>query len=308
LLTSALTIQKKYVSPFQTLKQGLFEFYTGFEGTHLADGANSINMCIINQDQFDFLYLIDLDGSFRPNTSTIPTLSTLVASDNHEHLKFLDKSKCSDNALGCYSYCQDTCFRSMRYYVEGADQANYMLKVCSRNDHELCTLFKGGRRGDVGAHEFTAHLPAGKLYDAVFLDALGREITPTTVREVVELTFCTEGVFEVTLFGKLLPSPPVSLNAVSPVNVPSPAQTQAKAPAPIPAPVRAPIPVPVRAPIPAPVVRAPVRVPVRPPVVAPVKVPVRVPVRAPIAALVQSPTAKAPVGKKVMSMLRKMLV
>jgi len=170
----------------------------------LADGLNSINMCVVNQAEFDFLYLIDLDGSFRPNRASTAAISTLVASDNKEHLKFLDASKCSDNTAGCYSYCHNTCFRSMRYYVEGADQANYKLKVCSRNDHSRCTLFKGGRRGTTGPHEFTAHLPSGSLYDAVFLDRTGKEIIPTKVTEVVELTFCPAGTFEVTLFGKLI--------------------------------------------------------------------------------------------------------
>jgi parallel beta-helix repeat protein len=187
----------------QNLKQGLFEFYTAFSGMQLADGLGSINMCIINLPEFDFLYMIDLDGSFRPNQSVTPTISTLVASDNHEHLKFLDPAKCSDNADGCYSYCQNTCFRSMHYYVQGVDQANYKLKVCSRTDHSRCTLFKGGRRETSGPHEFTAHLPSGGRYDAVFLDRTGREITPTSVTEVVELTFCPAGVFEVTLFETL---------------------------------------------------------------------------------------------------------
>lgn len=91
----------------------------------------------------------------------------------------------------------------MKYYVQGTDQANYKLKVCSRTDHSLCTLFKGGRRGTTGPHEFTAHLPSGGRYDAVFLDRAGNEITPTSVTEVVELTFCPAGIFEVTLFGKL---------------------------------------------------------------------------------------------------------
>lgn len=160
-------------------------------------------MCIVNLPEFDFLYLIDQDGSFRPNKSVPAAVSSLVASDNKEHLKFLDPSKCTDNAEGCYSYCQNTCFRSMKYYVQGTGQATYKLKVCSRSDHTRCSLFKGGRRGTTGPHEFTAHLPSGGLYDAVFLDSTGKEITPTSVTEVVELTFCPAGTFEVTLFGKL---------------------------------------------------------------------------------------------------------
>jgi hypothetical protein len=183
--------------------------------------------------------------------------------------------------------------------------------VCSRSDHSLCTLFKGGRRGNVGAIEYTAHLPAGNYYDAVFLDAFGREVIPTTVTEVVELTFCNEEVFEVTLFGKLLPIPPASRPVLSPVRVPSPVQQPASAPGGAVTignvPVKAPIRVPVRAPIPG-TVRVPVRVPVRPsapvpvraPAPAPRKTPVRIPVQTPISVPVKSPTAKTPVGKKAM--------
>jgi hypothetical protein len=187
----------------QTLKQGLFEFYTAFERIKLADGLNSINMCVVNDQLYDLVYIIDLDGSFRPSQAVAPTVSSLVASDNRMHLTFLDSTKCVDNTVGCYSYCHGTCFRSMRYYVEGPGQESYKLKVCSRSDHSRCSLFKGGRRGDVGPHEFTAHLPSGQLYDAVFLDGAGKEITPSTVSEVVEKTFCKSDTFEVLLLDQM---------------------------------------------------------------------------------------------------------
>ena len=185
----------------KTLKQGLFEFYTAFEKIKLADGLNSINMCVVNDQQYDLVYIIDLDGSFRPDKAVAPKVSSLVASDNRMHLTFLDSSKCVDNTVGCYSYCHDTCFRSMRYYVEGSGQESYQLKVCRRSDHSQCSLFKGGRRDNtVGPHEFTAHLPSGQLYDAVFLDGDDNEITPSKVTEVVEKTFCnTNDIFEVML-------------------------------------------------------------------------------------------------------------
>ena len=181
------------------MKQGLFEFYTAFEKIKLADGLNSINMCVVTAREYEMLYLIDLDGSFRPDPSTAPTVSSLVASDNRMHLTFLDGSKCVDNLTGCYSYCRDTCFRSMRYYVEGPGQSSYKLKVCSRNSRTKCSLFKGGRRDTSGPHEFTAHLPDGQNYDAFFVNAQGIEISPSTVTEVVEKTFCTGSTFDVRL-------------------------------------------------------------------------------------------------------------
>ena len=258
----------------------------------IADGANSINMCVVNTVEYDLLYLIDLDGTLRPNTAVAPTVSTLVASDNQMHLKFVDPVKCVANTVGCYSYCHDTCFRSMRYYVEGPGQADYKLKVCSRSDHSRCSLFKGGRRGDVGSHEFTAHLPAGQLYDAVFLDGLGVEIVPLKVKEVVEKTFCTSGMFEVKLFGTSGGTiPPASRPVSPPIRVPVPVRPPAPIPIKLPS-ISAPTPVkvPVRPPVPVPVsVKTPIRppVPVPVPIKVPVPVPVKAPVRSPVKALVR---------------------
>jgi hypothetical protein len=199
-----LTLFSSFSSSIQTLKQGLFEFYTGYSGMKLADGVNSISMCIIKDALFDLLYLIDLDGSFRPNPSMARSISTVVASDNKMHTTFLDPNKCTDNAIGCYSYCENTCFRSMRYDVQGIDQANYKLKVCLRGDYTKCTLFKGGRRGTSGPHSYIAHLPSGQLYDAVFLNALGLEIAPPSVTKIVEMTLCPANTFDVTLYGSLV--------------------------------------------------------------------------------------------------------
>ena len=248
-------------------------------------------MCVVTTAEYDLLYTIDLDGSFRPNLATAPTVSSLVASDNNMHLTFLDPSKCVDNTVGCYSYCHDTCFRSMRYYVKGTGQESYKLKVCSRSDYSRCSLFKGGRRGDVGSHEFTAHLPSGQLYDAVFLDGDGNEITPSKVTEVVEKTFCTNGIFEVLLLKNMGVAPrPVG----TPVQVPTPVRQPAPVPTPIKAPIRPPVPVltptkaPVRSPLP---LSTPVRVPIRPPASAPAPVaaPIRPPVTAPVIPPVQGP-------------------
>jgi hypothetical protein len=255
---------------------------------NLADGLDTINMCVINDPEYDLLYIIDLDGTFRPNPAIAPTVSSLVASDNQMHLTFLNPSKCVVNTVGCYSYCHDTCFRSMRYYVEGSGQESYKLKVCSRTDHSRCSLFKGGRRGDVGPHEFTAHLPSGQLYDAIFLDGDGNEITPSTVSEVVEKTFCTSGMFEVLLLDKM----GLSVKPVSP-------------PARVSTPVRPPFPTPVRAPVRQPVsAPAPIAVPVRLPVKVPVRIPIQVPVAIQISSPVQAPVQQA---KSIFSSIFSML-
>jgi hypothetical protein len=235
-----------HISIFQNLKQGLFESYYGFEGITYADGPDTINMCVINEVEYDFLYFIDLDGSFRPNTSISPSISTLVASDNKEHTRFLDGVTCVDNAAGCYSYCPNVCFRSVRYVVTGPGQASYKLKVCRANDSSRCSLFKGGRRETSGPHEFTAHLPPG-TYTAVFLNAQGQVITPTTVVGSLEHTYCPVSQLEVTMVGvNLSPISPSSSAPVgtAPVTVrPAPVRPPSTAPAPVrpPAPRAAPV-------------------------------------------------------------------
>jgi hypothetical protein len=180
--------------------QGVFDFYTSFKRMKISDGSNSINFCIINEDEFSMLYLIDLDGSMKPSTSVKTTgPSTLVGSDDGRLLKFVDSSKCTAVEIGCYSYCADTCFRSMRYEVAIPNDQNYILKVCLRNDKTQCTTFDKGRRGDVGNWTITAHLPVGKAYDAVFLNAKGIETNPSFT-QFVEESFCTAGsIFNVTI-------------------------------------------------------------------------------------------------------------
>jgi hypothetical protein len=167
----------------------------------ILDGANSIDFCIVNQDEFSMVYVIDLDGSMNPRpTEKAQGPSTLVATDDGRLLKLVDTTKCQVVGEGCYSYCANTCFRSIRYNVIGPGQTNYLLKVCLKGDKSRCTTFPGGRRGDGGSSTFIAHLPTGNSYDAVFLDVNGKEITPDSAIDSEEESFCPVGsIFDITL-------------------------------------------------------------------------------------------------------------
>jgi hypothetical protein len=217
----------------------LFEFYTSFKGMTLQDGADRIDMCLVNDIEFKMLYIVDLDGTLRPSAVTTPAPSTLVASDNGELLKFVDTSKCTNVTAGCYQYCSGSCFRSVRYSVAGTGQESYQLKVCLRNDYSRCSLFPGGRRETSGPHTFIAHLPVGNVYDAVFLDGLGQEVIPTTVTSEYEESLCAvEAVFDVALYGNLPARAPV---APAPVVAPVPAPTKVPVAIPVAVPVTAPV-------------------------------------------------------------------
>jgi hypothetical protein len=254
----------------------LFEFYSSFQGMNVRDGVESIDMCIVNRDDFKMVYIIDLDGTLRPKNVSTQGPSTLVASDNRELLAFANITKCTDVIKGCYQYCAETCFRSMRYSVTGNGQESYQLKVCRRDDRSKCALFGGGRRGTVGPHTYIAHLPAGFQYDAVFLDGSGQQITATTVLGEFEPTFCPTGaVFDVTLFGSLPATspitfqlPPITAPVVSPISVPA---------MPVTNPIVAPVITPVAFPVPFPI-SVPIGVPVTTPIAIPVTIPIAIPV------------------------------
>ena len=107
-----------------------------------------------------------------------------------------------DKNAPSYSYCRNTCFRSVRYLFEGPTQESLILKVCKKDSPTLCNSFQGGRRGDSGPHSYIAHLPVGSAYDAILLDNTGREVASGTLVESYEPSSC-EGLFNISYIGAL---------------------------------------------------------------------------------------------------------
>jgi hypothetical protein len=184
----------------KNLKQGVFEFYTAFQNIRNVDGPENINFCVVNEASVTMMFLIDLDGSLKPSTISTSGPSTLLASDGGQLSAFVNPGKCVNIAVGCYTYCADVCFRSMRYEVNAINAVNPTLKVCRRDNRSICTNFPGGRRGTEPL-TFMAHVPVGFLYDAVFVDGNGVELTVPNVSQEVEPSLCPSGgVFGVTLY------------------------------------------------------------------------------------------------------------
>jgi len=73
------------------------------------------------------------------------------------------------------------------------------LKVCERGNPTRCSFFQSGfRGGERDPRTFIAHLPAGKKYDAVFVNPAGGKTAPTEGEYILEESFCsTENQFEV---------------------------------------------------------------------------------------------------------------
>lgn len=182
----------------------------------MIDYDKSVNLCVVDSSaSIKMIYVIDLDGSLGPSTVASKGPSTLLASDDSSLLTFVNTSKCTYVAGGCYNYCQDTCFRSVRYSFEGSGQESLTLKVCKIDNTSLCSNFTGGRRysrsgSDYSRYEphvYIAHLPVGFSYSAIFLDSSGLDVTAGTLYESDEDgTACSDAVFSITYVGSLTPT------------------------------------------------------------------------------------------------------
>lgn len=186
----------------QTLKQGIFETMTTFKQIKLPEGPSLVDMCIIGSSTFDMLYLNDLNANFRPATmsATSTSAATLIASDNNELLKFVNPSRCVNVVEGCYSYCRDTCFRTIRVQLEGL--SSWKLKLCSQGSSPtVCVLYKAGRRADSGEYTIMAHAPVGQTYSAAIVDKDGKAVVPKLQTIFYEENHCGSSRFQVSLAG-----------------------------------------------------------------------------------------------------------
>jgi len=183
----------------QTLKQGQFDFFSTFEKMNLQADAHTISFCDAENKDIDTVYYTDLDGSLSPSGVTSTNPSTIL-SNGASVQAFVDESKCTVDANGCYSYCSDTCFRSVRYQTMTTEMDDYALKACLWNS-TTCTMFKGSRRSLNDYREFIAHLPVGNEYDLVFVNVIGEEVPPASdLTEIYEDNTCLSfAIFYVNL-------------------------------------------------------------------------------------------------------------
>jgi hypothetical protein len=179
-----------------TLKQSVFDSLTTFEDVLLAEGSNVIDFCAASMaaDPIDNVYLIDRDGSLRPSSRTSTGPSSLI-SDSSKMRAFVSAARCTEVSGRCYIYCENTCFRSVRFEVNPRGSEKFKLKVCSTLDAKKCTSFTGSLQFNVNApyseypRMFFAHLPPGS-YRAVFLNELGEQAWPSFVRQEFEEALC----------------------------------------------------------------------------------------------------------------------
>lgn len=186
-----------HMDPF-SLKQGAFEALTSFSNMFLEDGPNFVDFCWAASRDVESVYLIDMDGSLAPSSVSSSGPSALV-SDSPKMTTFVDPAQRTLIEDGCYQYCKETCFQTIRYEVDITNSENLELKVCRRGDPTRCIQMQWSRRDNPGnpygdyPRIFLVHLPAGS-YDAVFVDESGNEAWPSFVERHDELALCSTAV------------------------------------------------------------------------------------------------------------------
>lgn len=173
------------------LIENQFEMYTAFSNVKIRDNSQ-IDFCTIEEVGINTAYIIDRDGSLSPTSVSTTQIGTLL-SNGDDMLKFTQSGKCKSMPEGCYTYCRNTCFRSVRFTTaQNKMGGGHRLKVCERGNSNRCAFFNGGTRGgERDPRTFIAHLPAGKKYDAVFLNPAGQEVQPAEGDYKFEESFCT---------------------------------------------------------------------------------------------------------------------
>jgi len=183
-----------------TLKQGVFEVFTTFTDMNVEDGPAFIDFCTAQDSGIlDCIYLMDLDGSLAPQSISTSGPGALV-SNGPKMLTFVDPDRCTEIVQGCYQYCRETCFQSIRYEVNPTGTENYKLKVCARGGPATACIettwskrYNGNNPYEDVPRTFLVHLPSGN-YDAVFLDESGSEAWPSYVSRHNEIAVCSASV------------------------------------------------------------------------------------------------------------------
>jgi hypothetical protein len=180
-------------------KTGAFDSLTTMQKITVESNADPIDFCPAAMASIIDVYIVDLDGSLRPPSISVPpTGAATLVSDQPNMLKFVDPSKCTPLVKRCYRYCQSTCFRTVRYEIDPAGTDSLVLKVCiktiSGSTSTSCIFVAGNARTEDPTFSkrprvYGTHLPMG-MYNAVFVNSSGTAVWPSFVNVTYKEVLC----------------------------------------------------------------------------------------------------------------------
>jgi len=173
----------------QNTRTTQFDAYTSIAGVSVVPYlTDPIDFCDASNATVVNVYISDLDGSLSLFSTASP--STLISL--HPIMQaFVDPAQCKDNKRRCYTYCNNTCFRTARFSIDPANTENHKLKVCKQGDSPSCIEILGycKNQDTFTKRVFLAHLPRGS-YDVVLLDRFGSATWPAFVDVHLEVALC----------------------------------------------------------------------------------------------------------------------
>jgi hypothetical protein len=170
-----------------------FEMFSSFTDVTI-DNPDSIDFCSGASTNADDVYVSDVHGTLfgERGPSTLLRNSAIL-------LHFVDESKCSDNNEKCYSYCEETCFRTVFYHVSQSQRNVYALKVCDRNSTSNCVEVSGTVSRPAWPTRFAVHVPNGRQYNAFFVDDNEKTVYPDGVQITFKDKLCPSAPDEVDI-------------------------------------------------------------------------------------------------------------
>ncbi len=174
-----------------------WDYWTAIENsqTEAVDLANIANFCKAAAKNIPDSYITDHDSAFGASLGISGGISTIMTyTDTQTKMQaFVEATSCHDFAEQCFSYCEDTCLRTMTVRVDPSVSPDYKLKICKGSTCETYNnwLYNSGSSANWADafRTFSPALPSGS-YTAEFLDENNDVSWPRGVNITYEYDTC----------------------------------------------------------------------------------------------------------------------
>ena len=177
------------------VRVGSWDYWTFLEDSEAQDISTGhiANFCRAVTVGITDSYIIDKNSAFggMGGPSTIMTYT-----NSHNKLQaFVEPTLCHDHPENCFSYCENTCLRTVTFRVDPGISDGHKLKICKNNDPQnRCETYENWYNDDIRDRFriFSPALPAGS-YSAEFLDELNQVSWPRGLNITYEVDMCDGG-------------------------------------------------------------------------------------------------------------------
>lgn len=177
-----------------------WDYWTNLENSQVegVELGQIANFCRAVAKGIPDSYITDSDSAFGAalgvsggGVSTIMTYTNTLK----KLQSFVEPTLCTDYPENCFSYCENTCLRTVTVRVDPTVSPDYKLKICKKDDTSKCETYDNWlNTGDLDDRYriFSPALPEGS-YSAEFVDEFGDVSWPRGVNVTYEHDTCNGG-------------------------------------------------------------------------------------------------------------------